>query len=81
CHDLTCFVNHQYNIMAKSTTSRTWGLVVYPESAPENWQELLSETVMQFAVSPLHDKDIKPDGDIKTPHWHVILIWDGPVTQ
>ncbi|MDF1928737.1 replication protein, partial [Mycolicibacterium smegmatis] len=53
----------------------------YPESAPENWQELLSETFMQFAVSPLHDKDINPDGEIKKPHWHVILIWDGPVTQ
>ena len=67
--------------MAKYTKSRTWGMVVYPESAPENWQELLSETFMQFAVSPLHDKDINPDGEIKKPHWHVILIWDGPVTQ
>ena len=25
--------------MAKYTKSRTWGMVVYPESAPENWQE------------------------------------------
>lgn len=67
--------------MAKYIKSRTWGMVVYPESAPENWQELLSETFMQFAVSPLHDKDVNPDGEIKKPHWHVILIWDGPVTQ
>lgn len=51
--------------MAKYTKSRTWGMVVYPESAPENWQELLSETFMQFAVSPLHDKDTNPDGEIK----------------
>ncbi len=67
--------------MAKYTKSRTWGMVVYPESAPENWQELLSETFMQFAVSPLHDKDTNPDGEIKNHNWHVILIWDGPVTQ
>ena len=67
--------------MAKYTKSRTWGMVVYPESAPENWQELLAETFMQFAVSPLHDKDKNPDGEIKKEHWHVILIWDGPVTQ
>ncbi|MCH4302862.1 replication protein [Staphylococcus haemolyticus] len=67
--------------MAKYIKSRTWAMVVYPESAPENWEELLAETFMQFAVSPLHDKDTNPDGEIKKPHWHVILIWDGPVTQ
>lgn len=67
--------------MAKYTKSRTWGMIVYPESSPENWQELLAETFMQFAVSPLHDKDKNPDGEMKKEHWHVILIWDGPVTQ
>ncbi|WP_312591395.1 Rep family protein, partial [Staphylococcus aureus] len=51
--DVTCFVKHQYNTMAKYPTSRTWGIVFYPESAPENWQELLEQTFMQFAVSPL----------------------------
>ena len=73
--------NHQYNSMAKYTKSRTWGAVVYPESAPENWIEILDETRIQFAVSPLHDKDVNPDGEIKKAHWHIILCWDGPATS
>ncbi|WP_227457549.1 replication protein, partial [Salmonella enterica] len=56
-------------------------VVVYPESAPENWVEILDESRIQFAVSPLHDKDVNPDGEIKKSHWHVILCWDGPVTD
>ena len=67
--------------MSKYIKARTWGMVVYPQSAPEDWVELLRETYIQFAVSPLHDKDVNPDGEIKKEHWHVILIWDGPVTQ
>lgn len=67
--------------MSKYIKARTWGMVVYPESAPENWITLLEETFIQFAVSPLHDKDHNPDGEIKKAHWHVILVWDGPVTQ
>lgn len=73
--------NHQYNNMAKYIKSRTWGAVVYPESAPSNWIEILEETRIQFAVSPLHDKDVNPDGEIKKAHWHIILCWDGPVTE
>lgn len=67
--------------MGKYNKARTWGIVVYPESAPEDWMDLLAETYLQFAVSPLHNKDSNPDGTIKKEHWHVILNWDGPVTQ
>ncbi|MBW3862547.1 plasmid replication protein, partial [Staphylococcus aureus] len=37
--------------MAKYTKSRTWGVVVYPESAPENWVEILDESRIQFAIT------------------------------
>lgn len=67
--------------MAKYVKSRTWGAVVYPESAPEDWLKILEETRVQFAVSPLHDKDTDPYGEIKKSHWHVIVCWDGPVTE
>lgn len=67
--------------MTKYVKSRTWGAVVYPESSPANWIEVLEETRIQFAVSPLHDKDFNPDGEVKKSHWHVILCWDGPVTE
>ncbi|EGQ3826146.1 plasmid replication protein [Staphylococcus pseudintermedius] len=64
--------------MGNNIKARHWAMVVYPESAPENWLELLEQTYLQFAVSPLHDKDVDPDGQIKKAHWHVILSWDGP---
>lgn len=60
---------------------RNWGGVVYPESAPEDWQEILKLKGITFAVSPLHDKDINPTGEAKKPHYHVILCFDGPVTD
>jgi len=52
----------------------------YPESAPENWLELLGQTGLQVAISPLHDKDLNPDGTEKKPHWHVIVIYSGPTS-
>ena len=67
----------------KSSTlkKRNWATVVYPESAPENWIELLTLSGVQSAISPLHDKDINPDEHEKKPHWHVILTYGSPTTQ
>lgn len=45
--------------------TRNFGTVVYPESAPENWQTILSELCIPCFISPLHDKDINPDGETK----------------
>ena len=27
-------------------------------------------------ISPLHDRDINPDGKPKKPHWHVLFVFD-----
>ncbi len=32
-------------------------------------------------ISPLHDQDLNADGEVKKPHYHVILLWDGPTTK
>lgn len=61
----------------KDDRVRTWTFIVYPESAPENWRELLDEYHIPWVESPLHDKDINPDGSVKKAHWHVILLFDG----
>lgn len=61
----------------KDDRARTWTFIVYPESAPENWRELLDEYHIPWVESPLHDKDINPDGSVKKAHWHVILLFDG----
>ena len=38
---------------------RAWAFVMYPESMPSNYYELLEQTGLPFAISPLHDKDIE----------------------
>lgn len=60
---------------------RNWGGVVYPESAPEDWKEILKLKGISFAVSPLHDSDIDPTGEPKKPHYHIVMCFSGPVTD
>lgn len=66
--------------MKKNIKKRNWAFVLYPESAPENWRDLLQETGLLVAISPLHDKDLDPTGEPKKAHYHIILTFDGPTT-
>ena len=52
---------------------RNWAFVLYIESAPSNWLDILIKSGLSFAVSPYHDKDINPDGEVKKAHYHIIL--------
>ena len=63
------------------TKGRNWAFVVYPESLPDNWQDIVLETGLPMAFSPLHDKDINPTGEIKKPHYHVICYYENTTTQ
>lgn len=56
---------------------RNFATVVYPESAPDNWQEILAEQFIPSFISPLHDKDINPTGEPKKAHYHVMLMFEG----
>lgn len=38
-------------------SSRIWCFIAYPESAPEGWIEALKMTMLEVAISPLHDHD------------------------
>lgn len=63
------------------TKKRNWAFVLYPESAPENWKEILQLKGLQCAISPLHDKDVNvADNEIKKSHYHIILHFDGPTS-
>ena len=64
------------SISGKSRT-RNWSFIVYPESAPGNWREIIDDEHIQWIESPLHDKDIDADGEIKKPHWHILVLFDG----
>lgn len=60
---------------------RNWAFVVYPESLPSNYEEIIINTGLPMAFSPLHDKDINPDGTEKKPHYHVVCYYDNPTTS
>lgn len=59
---------------------RHFSFIVYPESAPSNWIEELKKRGLAFVVSPLHDKDVNPDGTPKKAHYHVIVSWGNTTT-
>lgn len=64
----------------KSTRTRNYATMVYPESAPENWAEILEGQNIPALVSPLHDKDINVDGEPKKAHFHVMIMFDSVKT-
>ena len=51
-------------------------------SAPDDWIEQLQLSGLQYAISPLHDKDKHEDGSghFKKPHYHVIVVYGSPTT-
>lgn len=57
---------------------RYWTIVVYPESAPQDWRQKLDG--LQWVESPLHDKDINADGTPKKPHWHIMIFNSGKIS-
>lgn len=57
--------------------SRNWTFVLYPESAPENWREILDSEHIKWVESPIHDNDLNADGTSKKAHWHILLLFDG----
>ena len=65
----------------KTKKTRNWATIVYPESAPENWEQIITDLHVPLMVSPCHDSDIDKDGEIAKPHYHVIMCFDGPKTQ
>lgn len=62
---------------SRDTRVRNYATVVYPESAPADWQDILSGHCIPAFISPLHDKDINPTGEPKKPHYHVVLMFEG----
>jgi hypothetical protein len=59
---------------------RNFATVVYPDSSPDNWIDILCDQFVPAFVSPLHDQDINPYGEPKKPHYHVMIMFDGVKT-
>lgn len=60
----------------KETRAYSWGFIIYPESVPENWREIIDDKHIKWVESPLHDKDTNEDGEIKKPHWHILVTYE-----
>lgn len=56
---------------------RDWTVIVYPDSAPDNWIDILNNEHLCFGVSPLHDSDLNGDDTEKKSHWHLYLKFSG----
>jgi len=61
--------------------TRNFAFLVYPDSAPADWRETLNEAHVECFISPLHDKDVNPDGSQKKPHWHVMVMYSSVKTK
>ena len=59
----------------RGTRSASWNVIVYPESAPADWRDVLDAEHIKWCESPLHDKDVNPTGEPKKAHWHVLLTF------
>ena len=57
--------------------ARAWTFIVYPESAPKTWREILDGRQLCWACSPLHDRDTTAAGEPKKAHYHVLLSFSG----
>lgn len=60
--------------------TRNWNFILYPESAPENWRDIIDETRIEWVESPLHDQDKNEDGTEKKHHHHITLLYPGMKT-
>jgi hypothetical protein len=63
----------------RDTRALSWACVVYPESAPQNWRDIIDGHHIKWVESPLHDQDVYTDEDgtvVKKPHWHLLLTFE-----
>jgi len=60
--------------------TRNFATLIYPESASENWQEVLAGFHVPAFISPLHE-DMNPDNVAKKPHYHVMIMFESVKTD
>lgn len=67
--------------MKKTTKKRYWTSILYPESLIDDWESIINKKGIMWACSPLHDKDLNSDGELKKAHYHILLCYSGPTTE
>lgn len=65
--------------MAKNEQrSSKWAFLIYKDSVPDNYIEVLEEIHVPFILSPWHDRDVDKtkESEFKKPHKHGALYFD-----
>ena len=61
----------------KDQRSNKWAFLIYKESAPEDYLNVLEEIHVPFVLSPWHDKDVnRSTGEFKKSHKHGALFFE-----
>lgn len=64
-------------MVKKEKRSNKWAFLLYQDSCPENYLDILEELHIPFILSPWHDKDIvKSTGEFKKAHKHGALFFE-----
>lgn len=61
--------------------TRNFASVLYPESAKENWKDILEQEFIPCFISPLHNADKNANGEKKKEHHHIIIMFDSTKTE
>ena len=68
-------IRKQVIILKKEKRSTKWAFLIYEESVPENYLEILESIHVPFVLSPWHNIDINSStGEIKKSHKHGALF-------
>ena len=63
--------------MPLTKRSNKWAFLLYKESAPENYVDILEEMQVPYILSPWHDQDVdKKTGELLKAHKHGALFFD-----
>lgn len=63
--------------MKKEKRSTKWAFIIYKESTPSNYIEILENLHIPYILSPWHDKDVNMQtGEFKKSHKHGALFFE-----
>lgn len=61
---------------------RNFATVLYQESAPEDFREIITSWHVPCLLSPYHEFDVNErTGEVKKPHWHLLIMFEGKKSE
>lgn len=65
----------------KGQRTRNWTCILYPEDLPSDFRLRINDMHIKWIESPLHDRDVNPDGSPKKEHIHILLMFGNIKTK